>query len=374
MSSQQRLVLFSTPYKSQRLYLRIASKQHFNHYNSSISSTENKDSYKEHQVATADTHTSTAAKRRLVGTQNTAAPYELREIGQAPAAARVSVGLGLSARNLLHSSTLGTGMPLLQSIVQLMLESAAPQPPAARKSYPQQQNGLAELVVPTLARNLLAAKEKVPAAAVNESLQDADLVPRLMRAMGISSLAPASSREEVLTGLTEHGFLSVILADKPLQQPPPPSHTPNNSASSTAANDNSTSNEHSAKLTKDFLLSIAIGEPLLPARFKALQSSATPPSLIAALSGNSSTGDNSKGSYSALPKSGYVPVDCQYTARLTATSASSNLAALDPSEVKLPTAMEPKASTSGEVDSTRSPEPNNLPLESVLSVGPSAYY
>lgn len=30
MSSQQKLVLFSTPYRSQRLYLRLASSQHFN--------------------------------------------------------------------------------------------------------------------------------------------------------------------------------------------------------------------------------------------------------------------------------------------------------------------------------------------------------
>jgi hypothetical protein len=154
--------------------------------------------------------------------------------------------------------------------------------------------------------------------------------------LGIFSITPATTREVKLTPVTPQGFLSVVLTDRPLQgqgNSSTSNSTRTTTGNSTAGADSNTTDSTNTGSTsqEDFLVSIAIGETLLPARFKALQSSASPPSVLVNVPTNQTNTKNK------------IPVECQYTMQYTATSRSSQDQAevdSDPAQVTLPAHIE----------------------------------
>jgi hypothetical protein len=335
VSSQQRLVLFSTPYRSQRLYLRIASAAHYNASSGSASGSASAAAVGTHQQVPA------GRKRRRV----LRAAEEGEGLLSAQMAYKEHFGAGplSSADVLLHGDLPMQGNQVLQSVARRLLL----------------REGSTHLPESALAGHGRRASELVPAD--NSSLPTLQLVQGLLSALGIEGVAAAQPREVRLTPLTAAGYLSVVLTDQPLQQKgsnTTANNSPNNTtvaqiptsgSNNTAGNnteDGGLNGSDALPQTGDFLLSIAVGEALLPARFKAMQSAAQPPSLVATAGNRSST--------SGVSRSGFLPGGCQYTAQLKATSRSS-AAPTDPGKVTLPADILPELPVPSSGDSAPPP-------------------
>jgi hypothetical protein len=350
VSSQRKLVLFSTPYKSQRLYLRMGSGLH---YNDTI----------------PQANTPATAKAALPLWPGNAAGTSTSEIGDADAAA--VAGSRKEQRRLTskveyavphvhdangmdlvvgpdhyHHNHRGVDFEpfhgqqdvLLQKLARRLLNKlhrSIHNHPSSTQRY----TGNGDIASLRLDSEQQAPHSRSLLQQQNQTQLDQQIAAMLAASLdrlGIFSITAATTREVKLTPVTPQGFLSVVLTDHPLQgqgNSSTSNSTHTTTGNSTAGADSNTTDSTNTGSTsqEDFLVSIAIGESLLPARFKALQSSASPPSALVNVPTNQT---NSKSK---------MPVECQYTMQFTAASRSSQGQAevdSDPAQVTLPAHIE----------------------------------
>jgi hypothetical protein len=349
VSSQRKLVLFSTPYKSQRLYLRMGSGLH---YNDTI----------------PQANTPATAKAALPLWPGNAAGTSTSEIGGADAVA----GAGSRKEQRRLTSGVEHSLPQVHNAYGMDL-SLGPDhyQHNHRGANFEPLHGQQDVLLQKLARRLLNKlhrsihnqpgstihytgneditslrldpEEQAPHRRLSQQQnqthldqQIAAMLAASLDRLGIFSITPSTTREVKLTPVTPQGFLSVVLTDHPLQgqgNSSTSNSTRTTTGNSTAGADSNTTDSTNTGSTsqEDFLVSIAIGETLLPARFKALQSSASPPSVLVIVPTNQTNTKNK------------IPVECQYTMQFTATSRSSQDQAdvvSDPAQVTLPAHIE----------------------------------
>jgi hypothetical protein len=349
VSSQRKLVLFSTPYKSQRLYLRMGSGVH---YNDSIP-----------QPSAPAT-----AKATIPLWPGNAADTSTSEIGGADAVA----GAGSRKDQRRLTSKVEYFLPQVHDAYGMDLMVGADHHHHNHRGVDfVPLHGQQDVLLQKLARRLLNKLHRSihnqPGSTIhytgNEDITSLRLDPEKQAAhrrlsqqqnqtqldqqiaamlaasldrLGIFSITHSKTREVKLTPVTPQGFLSVVLTDHPLQgqgNSSTSNSTHSTTGNSTAGADSNTTDSTNTASTsqEDFLVSIAIGETLLPARFKALQSSASPPSVLVNVPTNQTNSKNK------------IPVECQYTMQFTATSRSSQDQAevdSDPAQVTLPAHIE----------------------------------
>jgi hypothetical protein len=341
--------LFSTPYKSQRLYLRMGSGVH---YNDSI----------------PQANTPATAKSALPLWPGNAVDSSTSEIGGADAVA--GAGSRTGQRRLTYAAEYS--LPHVHDAYGMDLAPGSDhQHPNHRGVDFKPLHGQQDVLLQKLARRLLnklhrsiynqagstihyIGHEDISSVQLepvqqeshrrlsqqqNQTQLDQQIAAMLAASLdrlGIFSITPTTTREVKLTPVTPQGFLSVALTDRPLQgqgNNSTSNSTHSTTGNSTAGADSNTTDSTNTTSTsqEDFLVSIAIGETLLPARFKALQSSASPPSVLVNVPTNQTNSKNK------------IPVECQYTMQFTATSRSSQDQAevdSDPAQVTLPAHIE----------------------------------
>jgi hypothetical protein len=342
ISSQQRLVLFSTPYRSQRLYLRIASAAHYSNGSTASSSSSdtnsNSNSGGTRDLSSAAPVSAGALRRDKAGRMRRRVLSSL-EVGDGAlfrakwAQTELFGSDQAGVTDTLLQADLLRGNQMLQNVARSFLQHSGHSP---FPTQPETRHGRRATALP----------------AANSSLPAQQLMQGLLSALGIESVAAAQPREVMLTPLTPDGYLSVMLTDQPLQQKGANSTasngTPSNAtvgqlpsgsnSTGNAGEDGSSTGSAPRQQSGDFLLSIAVGEALLPARFKSMQSAALPPSLVVTPSNRSSAGGASR--------SGVLQGGCLYTAQLKSTSRSS-AAPTDPARISLPADIKPEPPSSG---------------------------
>jgi hypothetical protein len=349
VSSQRKLVLFSTPYKSQRLYLRMGSGAH---YNDSIPQPSapatskpalplwpgNAVDSSTSEIGGADAAAGAGSRkeqRRLISAAEYSIPHVLDAYG---------MDLALSADNHQHNRRgvdfeplHGQKDVLLQKLVRGLLNKlhrTVHNQPGSALHY----TGNEDITSLGLESEQQASHRRLSQQQNQTQLdqQIAAMLAASLDRLGIFSITPAATREVKLTPVTPQGFLSVVLTDRPLQgqgNSSTSNSTRTATGKSTAGTDSNTTDSTNTASTnqEDFLVSIAIGETLLPARFKALQSGAAPPSVLVNVPTNQTNSKNK------------IPVECQYTMQFTPTSRSSQDQAevdSDPAQVTLPAHIE----------------------------------
>jgi len=325
VGSQKRMVLFSTPYRSQRLYVRIGSKHHFkydglNNNNTSNTSNQQPVSEKQQQVyPTAHHNSNSDTQRRLFEGVSFQANYD-----------RNSEDGTTTVASIKHSNSVQRTMRTYLSGDANMLELQAHLLPFREQTLTQEYSS-------KLVRRLLLQhgelyqenkKRKKTRHGVTRSLLSGAAATSAATAGPVrvgEGLHKISDHEVLLTGLTDFGFLSVLLADQPLT-----SHKPTTPNNTTAQNKTAADGE--------FLVSIAIGETVLPGKFKALQSTALPPSLrlippAAVQWGNTSSTPSSVATPSPPAGGSTAAQECQYLGQLqvaTKHSSSSSSSSVGP--------------------------------------------
>jgi hypothetical protein len=351
VSSQRKLVLFSTPYKSQRLYLRMGSGIHYNDTipqpaapatakgtlplwpgNAAGSSTSTSEIGGADAVAGAG---SRKEQRRLTSNVE----YSLPQVHDA-----YGMDLMVGADHHHHNHRGVDFVPLhgqqdvlLQKLARRLLNKlhrSIHNQPGSTIHY----TGNEDIASLRLDSEQQASQRRLLQQQNQTQLdqQIAAMLAASLDRLGIFSITPATTREVKLTPVTGQGFLSVVLTDHPLQgqgNSSTTNSTHTTTGNSTAGTDSNTTDSTNTASTsqEDFLVSIAIGETLLPARFKALQSSASPPSVLVNVPTNQTNSKNK------------IPVECQYTMQFTATSRSSQDQAevdSDPAQVTFPAHIE----------------------------------
>eukprot|EP01032_Pedospumella_encystans_P012847 gene12847-14830_t len=337
VGSQERMVLFSTPYRSQRLYVRIGSKHHFKYDVNNSSSPSVSEKQPQLSPKSHANNSSNDVQRRL---------HE-----------GVSLQVDIQAEtkrlaSIKHSNSLQRTMSINQGVDASILEL---QP----HLLPFQAQTLTQEFSAKLVRRLLlqdgdqerSIRSPAVFASYGSEKEKKRISQRVARSLlgGTAAAAAAgplsvgeglhkiSDHEVLLTGLTDFGFVSVMLADQPLtshKPTTPPTTTGGNANTTTAAGGGAASTPAQNKTTTDgeFLVSIAIGETVLPGKFKALQSTAQPPSLRlppAAVQWGNTT---STPSTSRPPAGGATAAqECQYLGQLhVATKHSSSSSSVGP--------------------------------------------
>jgi hypothetical protein len=349
VSSQRKLVLFSTPYKSQRLYLRMGSGVH---YNDTIpqpaAPATSKPALPLWPGNTADSSTSETGgadavagsgsrkeQRRLTSEFEYALPHVHDANGM-----DLVVGTDHRLHNYrgvdfepLH----GQQDVLLQKLARRLLNKlhrSIHNQPGSTLHYTGNEGITSLGLAPELSEPHRRLSQQQNQTQLDQQI--AAMLAASLDRLGIFSITPTTTREVKLTPVTPQGFLSVVLTDRPLQGQG--NNSTSNSTHSAAGNStagadsNTTDSSNTASTSQeDFLVSIAIGETLLPARFKALQSSASPPSVLVNVPTNQTNSKNK------------IPVECQYTVQFTAASRSSQDQAevdSDPAQVTRPAHIE----------------------------------
>lgn len=287
------MVLFSTPYRSQRLYVRIGSKHHFkydvnNSSSPSVSGKQPQLSPKSHaNISSSD------VQRRLLESVSLKANHDHRDmevdiqaeiIGSASIKRSKSLQRTFSTSKGVDTSILELTPHLLPFQAQTLTQEFSAKlvrrlllhdgdqdgsigSPAVFATYGREKDrrGTSQRVVRSLLGGTAAAAAAAGPLSVGEGLYK------------------ISDHEVLLTGLTDFGFVSAMLADQPLtshKPTPPPANTGGNANTTTAAGGAaSTPAQNKTTTDGEFMVSIAIGETVLPGKFKALQSTAQPPSL-----------------------------------------------------------------------------------------------
>jgi hypothetical protein len=350
VSSQRKLVLFSTPYKSQRLYLRMGSGVHYNdtipQANTPATAKAALPLWPGNAVNSSTSGIGGAGavagagsrkdQRRLTSNVE----YSLPQVHDA-----YGMDLALGTDHRLHNyrgvdfePLHGQQDVLLQKLARRLLNKlhrSIHNQPGSTIHY----TGNEDIASLRLDSEQQASQRRLLQQQNQTQLdqQIAAMLAASLDRLGIFSITPATTREVKLTPVTPQGFLSVVLTDHPLQgqgnnSTSNSTHSATGNSTTAGADSNTTDSTNTGSTSQeDFLVSIAIGETLLPARFKALQSSASPPSVLVNVPTNQTNSKNK------------IPVECQYTMQFTATSRSSQDQAevdSDPAQVTLPAHIE----------------------------------
>ena len=322
--------MFSTPYRSQRLYLRIGSSNHFN------DSVEVEQPPSPAAASKLPAHHS-KRHRTLRAVHETAILQNEEGEKEVDSWTDISFSSYFGASIRSDGNLLLGGPEALQGLVRRVLKEYSSnrerqlvnQQEQKQQQYRKKKRRRASELLPL---SSISTFEQTALQTNNsshlEQQQQQQGLEKLFSALGIvgGGLSPARSREVKLTSPTLSGFLSVIVTDQPLQphhiqQPHSPANTSQASDGSMSSYSNSSNRSSSSESGKagtsdEFLVSIAIGQALLPDKFTTMQSSAQPPSLLLSL--NSST--TSSQSSSHLATTGRT--DCQFTVLLSSTAPS----------------------------------------------------
>uniref|UniRef100_A0A7S3MCP2 RING-type E3 ubiquitin transferase n=1 Tax=Spumella elongata TaxID=89044 RepID=A0A7S3MCP2_9STRA len=286
VGSQERMVLFSTPYRSQRLYVRIGSKHHFKYDINNSSSPSVSGRQPQLSPKSYANSSSSDVQRKLLGGVALKAKNDQEVTNQAETVRTASIK---HSNSLQH--TFSTSKAVDASILEL-------QP----HLLPFQAQTLTQEFSTKLVRRLLLHDGDQDGsigspdvfATYGREKDRRGTSQRVVRSLLGGTAAAAgplsvgeglhkiSDHEVLLTGLTDFGFVSVMLADQPLtshKPTTPPSTTGGNANTTTATGGTASTPAQNRTTDGEFLVSIAIGETVLPGKFKALQSTAQPPSL-----------------------------------------------------------------------------------------------
>jgi len=315
------MVVFSTPYRSQRLYVRLASKHHFGNF-----------------TGLKPSHGRSGRRRLLADALDASLTghdgHEVVEIEPGESGHSALVFGSHTAPELFDFHPHSSANPISSSQVQQYSLSVV-------RTLLSAVGG--ERARSGAERNQGSSGHRALSGDVSSGVgSDANGGALSMRVLGLGDARQTSSgnnNEVLLTELTDAGFLSVMLADQPLtvpkaaspgasnqtqqQQQQPKSGEGVNETAPPASPTRVAAAVGKNKTEGEFLVSIALGETVLPGKFKALQSTALPPSLRQHLVGGAPV-QWGNATQTTVPVAG-VPAqqECQYLGQLGVETRSS---------------------------------------------------
>lgn len=311
------MVVFSTPYRSQRLYVRLASKHHFGNF-TGLKPGRGRSERRQLLGDVPDTLLSGRGRHQVVEIEHGEAGLPEREtfvLGTRTAPELFDFHPHLSAQPPSSSQVQQYSLSVVRILLSAVGGERAP-------------SGV-EVNTGSGGHRALSGEGS---SGVSGNANGGVLSMRVLglgdaREMASSGSKNGNNNEVLLTELTDAGFLSVLLADQPLTAHKAPSpgatnQTQQQPKSGESGNETSSDAPPPAvavagknRTDGEFLVSIALGETVLPGKFKALQSTALPPSLRhQPVSGAPVQWGNAS---LAVSKTGApVPQECQYLGQL----------------------------------------------------------